>query len=309
MSRVVIGTRGSELARRQTDWVVKRLKERFPDLTCEVRVITTRGDADQRSSLASLGATGVFVKEIERALLAGEIDLAVHSLKDVPCEPTPGLEIAAIPGRADPRDALVGRDGLGLLKLPAGARLGTSSPRRRAQIGRVRPDLVFSEVRGNIDTRLARLAETGLDGLVLASAGLDRLGREDVITERLSPQICLPDPGQGALAIQVREGVPLLRRCVAAIDSPLDRACVEAERAFLAGLGGGCLLPVGALAAVEGATLRLCGFVATGVAPEAPWVRRQASGPLTEPAAVGRRLAEAVLGEGLTLPRGDQLAR
>lgn len=309
MSRLVIGTRSSALARWQTAWVVERLAERVADLDCEVRVITTRGDADQRRPLAALGAAGVFVKEIERALLAGEIDVAVHSLKDVPCEPTPGLEIAAIPGRADPRDALVSREGVGLLKLSPGARLGTGSPRRRAQLGRVRPDLTFCEVRGNIDTRLARLSETGLDGLVLAAAGLDRLGRGDVIAERLSPDICLPDPGQGALAVQVRSEASLIRRWVEAIDSPLDRACVEAERAFLAGLGGGCLLPVGALAAVEGADLRLNGFAAAAVVAEAPSVRRQASGPLTNPAAVGRRLAEEVLEGGMRVSQNDQPVR
>lgn len=269
-----VGTRRSALALAQTGLVIDAMRCAYPDLAFDVVHISTEGDERRDVSLQLLGGTGVFVKRIERALLADEIDLAVHSLKDVPTRLEPCLVLAAIPERADPRDALVVRavEARGfaspacalvelarerLPELEYGARVGTSSQRRAAQLLALRDDLAVDDVRGNVDTRLRKLDDGQYDALVLAAAGLDRLGRADRVTRRLDPDELLPMIGQGALAVEAREADVLARDVAGAVDHAETRTCVEAERAFLAALGGGCTLPVGALAEIDGGALRL----------------------------------------------------
>jgi hydroxymethylbilane synthase len=289
--KIVIGTRASQLARAQTEEVAARLREEGADAI--IKTIRTTGD--MRSGPLAMGI-GVFVREIERALLDGEVDLAVHSLKDLPTGHREGLVVAAVPVRADASDALVSRAGVGLAELPAGSRIATSSPRRVAQLRAYRPDLVFEPVRGNLDTRLRKLSRGDFDALVIANAGLIRMGLADRATERLPFEICLPAPAQGALALQVRETDDRLIAFLSPFDHPPSRLAVTAERAFLARLGAGCSLPVGALAVVEGHTLLLRGAVAD---PEGRFViRRQKEGPAEESEALGQRLADEILAEG-----------
>lgn len=269
-----VGTRRSTLALAQTNLVVEAMRRAHPEVSVEVVHITTEGDERRDVPLQVLGGTGVFVKRIERALLAGEIDLAVHSLKDVPTQLEPGLMLAAIPERADPRDALVVRAveeprsaspacsieefaRERLPELPYDARVGTSSQRRAVQLRALRDDLSLADVRGNVDTRLRKLDDGEYDGLVLAAAGLDRLGRADRITRRLDPDELLPMIGQGALAIETRADDDLAREVASTVEHAETRTCVEAERAFLSALGGGCTLPVGGLAVIDARALRL----------------------------------------------------
>jgi hydroxymethylbilane synthase len=244
-----LGTRGSELARRQSELVAARLREM--GATVELQVIVTRGDARPADSTPGEGA---FVTALEEALLAGEIDLAVHSAKDVPLEESPELVIAAYPERADARDAVVGGS---LAGLPAAARVGTDSPRRQGFLLAARPDLRVLPLHGNVDTRLRRLDGGEVDALVLAAAGLDRLGRGERARERLAPELLPPAPGQGALAVQARARDRDLLALLARIDDALVRAAVAAERAVLAATGGGCRAPVGALAGPSGNRLEL----------------------------------------------------
>ncbi|HEY3109003.1 MAG TPA: hydroxymethylbilane synthase [Chloroflexota bacterium] len=263
-----VGTRKSALATRQSEMVVAALRRARPEARFELVQISTEGDERRDASLREIGGSGVFVKRIERALLANEVDLAVHSLKDVPTELEPGLMLAAIPARADPRDALVVRleprpepaspacaiEEIArerLPDLPHGARVGTGSARRAAQLRAIREDLEILDVRGNVDTRLRKLDAGELDALVLAAAGLARLGRLDRATRLLDPKEMVPMVGQGALAIEVRSDDQVALETAAALDDWPTRVCVEAERAFLAALGGGCALPVGALAVLE----------------------------------------------------------
>lgn len=231
-----VATRGSTLARWQAERVISLL-----NVPAELVVITTEGDRRGDVSISSLGGAGVFVKEVEAALLEDRADIAVHSAKDLQSDDTPELNLAAFPERADPRDALVGNT---LAQLPKGARIGTGAPRRRAQLAALRPDLEFGELRGNIETRVKKAAD--FDAVVLAAAALIRLGLE--ATDVLEPSVMIPQVGQGALAVQCRTGDSDSLELVSRIDDPVVRACVEAERAFLATLGGGCELPVGAIA-------------------------------------------------------------
>jgi len=256
---MLIATRGSALARAQAETVARQLGAL--GVRVELRIITTTGDRLQRAPQMATDK-GLFVKEIEVALLAGEVDLAVHSLKDLPTAIPPGLKLAAVPQRADPRDALVSRAG-GLADLPRGARVGTSSLRRRAQLLRARPDLKILDLRGNVDTRLRKLDSGQYDAIVAAAAGLERLGLDHRITQHLDPQVCLPAAGQGALAVEARADDEEAIGVARGIDDAPTRACVQAERALLAGLGGGCRVPMGALAQVEGGRLRLRGMVAS----------------------------------------------
>ena len=283
---ILIGTRGSALALAQAEGVARQLRDLGARV--ELRIIKTTGDRVQGPPEMP-AEKGVFVKEIEAALLAGEVRLAVHSLKDLPTDLKPGLLIAAVPLRADPRDALISR-GQRLADLPRGARVGTSSPRRRAQLLRVRPDLEMLPVRGNVHTRLRKLDAGDYDAIVLAAAGLERLGLGDRIVERLACEVCLPAPGQGALAVEARAGdeeaIGLARR----IEDAASRACVEAERALLAGLGGGCRVPIGALAEAEGTALRLCAVVASPDGLRA--VFGEKVGERERPQELGRLLAE-----------------
>ena len=261
-SPLVIGTRGSTLAQWQTNYVIAALKRIAPELQIETRIIKTEGDKDQARSLADLGGVGVFTKEIENALLAREIDLAVHSLKDLPTDTASGLTIAAIPARGDPRDCIVSRHRLSLSDLPRGARIGTSSARRSAQILALRPDAQIVPLRGNVDTRLRKAQSEEYDAVVLAAAGIIRLGRANEITEYLPLEAFLPDPGQGALAIEIRADDAELGTLVAQLDHAPTRAAVTTERAFLRRLGGGCRMPIGAHAEMRGNVLHLRGVFA-----------------------------------------------
>lgn len=237
-----IATRASALARWQAERVGALLHE-----PVEYVLVTTTGDRDQRSDLHAIGGIGVFAKEVQQAVLAGRADLAVHSAKDLPAETPEGLVLAAIPERADPRDALVGAT---LDALPSGTRVGTGSVRRRAQLAAARPDLTFAPLRGNIETRLRKRADEGLAAVVVALAALERLGLRGETSDVLDPSVMLPQVGQGALAVECRADDAATRRHVRAIDDDVASRCVRAERAFLAALGGGCSLPCGALARI-----------------------------------------------------------
>jgi hydroxymethylbilane synthase len=272
-----------------------------PGLDVDVEIIRTTGDRQQEwasppAGPQAGGGKGIFVKEIEEALLSGRVDLAVHSMKDLPAETSPGLRIAAVPAREDPRDVLVARDGLRLRTLPEGARVGTGSPRRVAQLRNARRDLEFVPLRGNVDTRLRKVREGALDAAVLAAAGLRRLGLLEAGWEILDGAICLPAVGQGALAVQAREDDGGVLAALAALHDPATAACVEAERAFLAALGGGCQVPVAALALLEGGTIHLEGAV--GDPGGARLVRVSASGPAGAPVAVGEAAAAGALARG-----------
>ncbi len=293
-SSLIIGTRGSRLALVQAHSVARDLEAGSDDLSVEVRVLTTKGDADRDASLDTFGGEGVFVKELERALVAGEIDAAVHSLKDLPTSLPGGLAIASVPERVDARDALISRGGAGLADLPQGARVATGSPRRRAQLQHYRPDLRFAGIRGNIDTRLKKLAAPdGPDAIVLAVAGLQRLGWTDRISEILSPEVCMPAVGQAALAIETRENDRPTLEAARRIDHLQARQAVTAERSFLHRIGGGCHTPVGAWGRIEDGSLVLDAVLA---ADNGEWIVRQSlRGRPEEGADVGRRLAEAVL--------------
>lgn len=245
-----IGTRASALAMAQTGLVADRLTREFGE-SIEIVKVTTEGDRNT-ASLASLGGTGVFAAALREALLAGDCDIVVHSLKDLPTSPLPGLVVAATPQRADARDALCARDGFTLDTLPVGSRIGTGSPRRRAQLLSRRPDLQTLDIRGNVDTRLGRVSAGDLDAVVLAAAGLGRLGRLDVATQLLELSEWPTAPGQGALALEVRAGE---ERLVAALDHPATRLIVETERGVLARLEAGCAAPVGVTAALDGGLL------------------------------------------------------
>ena len=287
---LVIASRGSQLALWQAHWVQQRLA----DLGHETRVdiIKTTGDKITDVPLAQVGAKGLFTKEIEEALLDGRADLAVHSLKDLPTELPHGLTLAAIPVREDPRDAIVGRR---LADLPVGAHVGTSSLRRAAQLRQHRADLVIESIRGNLDTRLRKLDEGRYDAIVLAAAGLKRLGWSDRIAELLPAEIMCSAVGQGALAIETRtEGAG--RAACAALDNATTRAAVVAERGVLAALGGGCQVPIGAYATVTGTELRIVAVVASPDGNEV--VRGEAEGPAAEAERIGAELGADLLARG-----------
>ncbi|HZI97547.1 MAG TPA: hydroxymethylbilane synthase [Actinomycetales bacterium] len=254
-----LGTRRSALARTQSEWVAAALRA-ATGRAVELVEVTTHGDTSS-APLAQIGGTGVFVSALRDALVEGRVDVAVHSLKDLPTATAEGLVLAAVPVREDPRDVLVARDGMGVDDLPAGARVGTGSPRRVAQLRALRVDLDVVDVRGNVDTRLSRVADGTLDAVVLARAGLVRLGRADQATEVIDVDRVLPAPGQGALAVECRAGDAAAEAC-RVLDDATTRACVAAERALLAALEAGCTAPVGALATLRGDALSLTGVVA-----------------------------------------------
>jgi hydroxymethylbilane synthase len=292
-----LGTRRSVLATTQAGMIADQL--RGLGHTVQMVEITTVGDTST-VSLASIGGTGVFAAAIRRALLDGEIDIAVHSLKDLPVAPEPGLLIAAIPVREDPRDALVARDGLTLGELPVGSVVGTGSPRRVAQLAALGLGLRVIDIRGNVDTRISLVHSGMCDGVLLARAGLCRLGRLGDVTESLDPLQMLPAPGQGALAVECRADRPDLLEALKPLDDPDTRACVSAERALLAALEAGCTAPVGALAEVaegeNGTELFLRAFAGS---PDASIdLRRSGVGPLADPERLGSELAAVLLDEG-----------
>jgi hydroxymethylbilane synthase len=295
---VRIGTRASILARTQSGLVADALSA-ATGMETELVLVRTEGDVSSEP-LAQMGGTGVFVTALRAALLTGDVDLAVHSLKDLPTTPAQGIALAAVPQREDPRDVVVARDGLTLGELPAGSRVGTGAPRRIAQIQALGLGVELVDVRGNVDTRLGKVASGDLDAVVLARAGLARLGRADEATEVLDPLQVLPAPGQGALAVECRADSDLLPDVARALDHSHTRACVEAERALLAELEAGCSAPVGALAEVaEGDLGDELWMRAVALAPDgAVSVRRSASGPLDDAVGLGQKLAADMLAEG-----------
>lgn len=256
MKALRIGTRGSALALWQARSIAKMLLA-VTGVEPELIIIKTSGDKFQQVSFSQIGTKGVFIKELEDALLEERIDLAVHSMKDVPTEMPEGLTIAAIGKREDVRDALLSANGAMLAALPTGARVGTSSLRRQSQLLHVRRDLQLLELRGNVDTRVEKLKRGDYDAIVLAKAGLDRLGLSGNISEVLSPEICLPAAGQGAIGIEARSGDADTTKILAALDDAATRTAVAAERAALAGLGGGCQVPIGAWGRMENGKLAL----------------------------------------------------
>lgn len=297
MSRLRIGTRRSALARTQSEWVADRLRSAGHDVTL-VEIVT---DGDRSAEpLRAIGGTGVFVTALRQALLAGEIDLAVHSLKDLPVVREPALVVAAVPVREDPRDVVVARDGLTLGELPAGSVVGTGSPRRASQLAGLGLGLVVRDIRGNVDTRLELVASGAVDAVVLARAGLARLGRLDAVTETLDPLLMLSAPGQGALAVECRADRADVREAAAALDDPDSRAAVTAERALLAVLEAGCSAPIGALAEVaegeDGLELSLRAYV--GASDGSADLRRSLVGPVEDPEHLGKRLAAVLLEDG-----------
>ena len=261
--KLIFATRPSQLARWQTSYVIRLLQEAMPGLICEEVVITTRGDKVLDKPLPEIGGKGLFTQELEEELLSGSVDVAVHSLKDLPVEDSPGLTVGAIPVREDPRDVLVCPDGHSLFSLPPGAVVGTSSLRRQAQILRHRPDLKVKSIRGNVETRIRKVQEGQYDAAVMAGAGITRLSLNEHIAAWFSYDEMLPAPGQGALGIQSRVNDDRVRTLLSKINHLDTAAAVRAERAFLLALGGGCSLPVGAYGRVEDGEIALSGLVAS----------------------------------------------
>lgn len=291
-----IGSRGSPLALWQAEWARSTLQGAIPGLEVDIEVIHTKGDRVLNAPFSQIGGKGVFTKEIEDALLDRRIDLAVHSLKDLPTELPEGLEIGAISEREDVRDALVTPTGVDLESLRDGARVGTSSLRRRAQIQYNRPDLVLEELRGNVQTRLSKMDSEGMDAVVLAAAGLIRLGLEDRISERLDPELIIPAPGQGAMAIEIRSGDRDVQDAVSYINHDETRQCVVAERTVLEVLGGGCQVPIGVWARIDTEGMVMDGVVALPDGTQL--VRGQIEGEPDRPEDNGSDLADILTSQG-----------
>ena len=259
--KIRVGTRGSNLALIQTNWAIDRLKEKFPEVEFEVKIIKTKGDKILHLSLDKIGDKGLFVKEIESQLLEGEIDLAVHSMKDMPAEVVEGLKFAAVPKREDPRDVIILREGLNSFdELPIGANIGTGSKRRKYQLLRKRPDLNIVPIRGNIETRISKIESENLDGIVLAASGVIRADLEEKITEFLPVDLMIPAPAQGALALEIRKNDEELEKMIDAIKDEISQIQTDAERSYLAGIDGSCHIPMGAYCEVDGEKLILTGI-------------------------------------------------
>ena len=295
-STLILGTRGSKLAVHQSQWVQARLQELAPGLTISLQRIQTSGDKILDVPLAKIGGKGLFVKEIEDALLSKEIDLAVHSMKDVPTALPDGLDILCVPPREDPRDALITRDGCRLDQLKPGARIGTSSLRRQAQLLHYRPDFTIEMLRGNLDTRLRKLREGQFDAIVLAAAGLRRLAWDAEITEYLPVHLSLPAIAQGALGIEARSDDTFVRELLSRFEHRPTRITVTAERALLHRLEGGCQVPIAAHAELDGDRLTVDGLVASVDGRRV--IRHQIQGPASEAQALWTKLAERLLADG-----------
>jgi len=295
-AQIRIGTRGSLLAVAQAERVAGELRRRYPELAPVLVKIKTSGDTFAHIPLSYVGGKGLFIKEIEEALLDGQVDVAVHSMKDVPTEIAPGLNIAAILEREDASDVLISRRGEKLDALPSGARIGTSSLRRQAQLLHFRPDLTVVPLRGNLDTRLRKLDTEGLDAIVVAAAGVYRLGRQQEVTEVLPLEISLPAVGQGALGLEIRAHDQRIRDLVEPMTHGPSALTIAAERAFLKRLGGGCQVPIAAYGRLDGAELRLVALVinpdGTGV------VRGERKGPSALAEEIGLAIAEELLRRG-----------
>ncbi len=304
LKKVVLGTRGSKLALWQSNWIAERLKHGRPNLVVDLKIFTTQGDRIQDRPLQSVGEDGFFVRELEEALLRGEIDLAVHSLKDLPHQQPEGLTVSAIPVREDARDVLLSRDGKKLDELPQGAKVGTSSTRRASQLLAYRPDFQILPLRGNVDTRVRKLMEgdkdVEYDAIILAAAGLERLGRGSEITQKIPFKIMLPAPGQGALGPECRTDDKNMIGLLSTLNNREVQCAVECEKAFMAALGGGCQTPVGCFADVV-----LLKFVARGYVgrPDGTKVIKvefieDYDGTIKQAREIGAKLAEAAKEQG-----------
>lgn len=294
--KIIVGSRGSKLALTQTRWVIEQLKQKQPEIVFEIKVIQTKGDRITDVSLDKIGDKGLFVKELEEELLAGTVDMAVHSMKDMPSKQPEGLIFAGVPKREDYRDAWILAEGYKKLEdIPIGGRIGTGSKRRKYQLLRLRPDLDIVPIRGNIDTRIRKMEEMGLCGIVLAAAGLIRLGIQDRISSYLDPNEMLPAPAQGALGIEICERNQELYTILKTIKDPRTEIEVKAERAFLETTGGSCHIPIGGLCVVENESITLHGMLGD---PEGKrLIRRSVLGKVDDAEAVGRRLAWEILEE------------
>jgi hydroxymethylbilane synthase len=291
-----LGTRGSALALAQARWVAAQISGRHSGLQVELVVIKTSGDKIHDLPLAQVGGKGLFIKEIEEALAAGQVDLAVHSLKDMPAVIPPGLMLGAVPPREDCRDVLISERYTSLAEIPAGGRLGTGSLRRRAQLLHLRPDLNIVALRGNVDTRLKKMAALNLDGLILAAAGLNRLGLAQVQRTALPESDLLPAVGQGALGLEVRRQDYRVQELIAFLNDPATQTAVTGERAFLARLEGGCLVPVAARGRVEGDSLLLTALISDLEGRR--FLKHHLKGPVADAAFMGGRLADYLLERG-----------
>jgi len=296
MEVVKIGTRGSVLALWQANWVRSQLLQMHPQCQVEIVKIKTTGDKILDVPLAQVGGKGLFVKEIETALLEKRVDLAVHSMKDMPAEIPPGLCIGVVPERENPLDVLISRNGHKFNDLPQGARIGSSSLRRGAQVLHARPDMTIHPLRGNLDTRLKKLETEGLDAIILAAAGVRRLGLEDRITEYIPESMMLPAIGQGALSIEIRENDKAIEKMTAPLEHRETRMAVDCERAFLARLEGGCQVPIAGQAKVTGDRVEMNGMVAE--IDGSVLIHETIAGPVDRRVALGEELADRLLERG-----------
>jgi hydroxymethylbilane synthase len=293
---IIVGTRESALAVWQTNWIVNQLKNHHPGLTIKIIHIKTKGDKILDTALAKIGDKGLFTKELETALLEKKIDLAVHSMKDLPSKLTPGLLIGAICERESPGDVLISRSGQNLEQLPEGAVLGTSSLRRSAQLLKYRPDFRLESLRGNLNTRMEKLNTEKFDGIVLAAAGVIRMGWTDRITQYIPYEISLPAVGQGSIGVEIRDHDPEILKLIQKLNDPASQAAITAERALMFKLEGGCQVPIGALGRVEGDTLHLEATVVSLDGTQS--VRFKTSGPVQQAEQLGLELAEQLLKNG-----------
>jgi hydroxymethylbilane synthase len=300
MSKIRIGTRGSRLALAQSEGVKEQLQKAHPGHEFELVIIKTTGDRILDAPLSKIGDKGLFTKEIEKELLDGNIQIAVHSMKDMPTSLPYGLTIGAVTIRLDPRDVFISRDGRGLGSLPAGSTVATGSLRRRSQLLAHMPDVTIVDIRGNVHSRLKKMLDTpGIDGIILAHAGLSRLGILDIISEIIHEDVIIPAVGQASLAIQIRDNDPMTREIVASLDDRDSRIAIECERAFLAELGGGCQVPIAGLAVVDGDTVTIRGMAAS---LDGRTVHNGiVSGPASSHVSLGRDLARKLLDDGANL--------
>jgi hydroxymethylbilane synthase len=300
---VKIGTRGSRLALWQANWVKSALMQQHPEISVDIEIIKTTGDKILDVPLAKVGGKGLFVKEIEEALRDGRVDLAVHSMKDMPADVPEGLRIGAVPAREIPNDILISRSGNGLCDLPQGARIGTSSLRRAAQVLAIKPNFTIIPLRGNLDTRIKKLDSDRLDAIVLAAAGVKRLNLADKITQYLDVKLMIPAVGQGALCIEIRDNDPEIASLVSCLDHFETNRVVTAERAFLKKLEGGCQVPVAAHGEIQNEKLNITGMVAE--LDGSAVIKHQVSGPVSESERIGAELAQNLIDRGA----GEILAR
>ena len=294
--KIVVGTRGSKLALAQTNWVIEKLKERYPKVNFEIKIIKTKGDLIQNVSLDKIGDKGLFVKEIEQQLIDNEIDMAVHSMKDMPSSLPEGLKFASIPKREDARDVLVLKDGYyDINDLPIGAKIATGSKRRKYQLLKYRPDLNIVPIRGNIDTRIKKIVEENLDGVVLAASGLLRAGFEDKISCYIPKDIMIPAPAQGALAIEIRKSSKDIENIIESLKDIESEIQVSAERGFLDGINGSCHIPIGAYCNVDGENINLTGLY--GDAEGKKLITKTIEGKASQARGLGLELARLILKE------------